>query len=71
MGFALLASLLAEAHRNTEKRTEPFTAEDFMPVAILREAEGPQLGDMDEDGFSYVEGGHEMLSKLRGQSNGV
>ena len=38
---ALLASLIAEANRDPEKRAEPFTPEDFMPRLIEEEEEDP------------------------------
>ena len=65
MGVALIASLLAETHRNTERRRDPFSVEEFMPFHVALDMQGPQLGEMDDDGFCLVEGGQEMLAGMK------
>lgn len=41
---ALIASLIAEANRDPEARSEPFTPEDFMPQLIEEEPMDPDAG---------------------------
>ena len=42
---AMLASLIANANRNTDEKPEPFTAQDFMPVQ-MEEPETEEDPDM-------------------------
>ena len=52
-GHALTASVVAETHRNTKKRSNPFTAADFMPKEDAAE-EGPSVFKRLKEYFTNV-----------------
>ena len=49
---ALVASLLAEIHRDYEKRREPFEIEDFLPATPEQELQ-EQLNESGQDELAF------------------
>lgn len=51
---AIVASLIANAHRDTKKRRQPFSADDFMPYAERPEPQAPTPRDFIMRHFGHL-----------------
>jgi hypothetical protein len=70
--LALLTSIYANVHRDPEKRSQPFTAEDFLPSLAVQKPRGPETI---EETIARMMGPQpdpdELVAMIKGNSRGM